>query len=82
MAAYGDEGDDNENEGDKDEYGNAVGEETEEGGGGGGGDEYGSKTPPAGMGSEFGPPQGSDEDSFKVGEFFNFDFIYNRNALK
>ena len=80
MAAYGDEGDDNENEGDKDEYGNAVGEETEEGGGGG--DEYGSKTPPAGMGSEFSPPQGSDEDSFKVGEFFNFDFIYNRNALK
>lgn len=67
VAAYGDDGDDNENEGDKDEYGNAVGEETGEGGGGG--DEYGSKTPPAGMGSEFGPPQGSDEDGFKVPSF-------------
>ena len=75
MAAYGDDGDDNDNEGDSkdvDEYGNAVGDETG-GAGGGGGDEYGSKTPPAGVGSEFGPP--TDEDGFKVLGLVIFHFF-------
>ena len=80
MAAYGDDGDDNDNEGDNkdvDEYGNAVGDET--GGTGGGGDEYGSKTPPAGVGSEFGPP--TDEDGFKVLGLVIFNFIFEKLSL-